>query len=128
MYYDSIEKYATKPMTIQKPSTFFMILSKCLVGLAVVVSFYTIAKRTDLVATIKNTANFVELNEYTITLSSSSPDYGTLTTLADLPWTMVVEPHRLQNVAVDSLLLGDKEMDVSLYTTTRDFAGQSYTG
>ena len=127
--YDSIEQPFSTPKSHHKyPSTFFTLFSKCIIGLAVLVSFYTIASRTDLANTVLHSANFAENDAFTITMSASSPDYGILTTLADLPWTMVVEPHRTQNVAVDSFLLGDKEMDVALYTVTWDFAGQAYSG
>uniref|UniRef100_A0A6C0KH90 Tyrosinase copper-binding domain-containing protein n=1 Tax=viral metagenome TaxID=1070528 RepID=A0A6C0KH90_9ZZZZ len=127
--YDSIEQpFSTSKSHHKYPSTFFKLLSKCIIGLAVLVSFYMIASRTDLTKTVLHSTNFAENDVFTITMSASSPDYGILTTLADLPWDMVLEPHRTQNVAIDSFLLGDKEMDVALYTVTWDFAGQAYSG
>jgi hypothetical protein len=127
--YDSIEQQIITTKSLHKyPVTFFTILSKCLIGISVLISFYMIVSRTDLANTVLHSANFAENDAFTITLSSSSPDYGTLTTLADLPWTMVVEPHRSQNVAIDAFVIGDKEMDVALYSATWNFAGQAYSG
>jgi len=99
-----------------------VLLSACMV----LTSFIFIVKRTD--STIYE-STMLDSTIYEIQVAANNPDYGVLNT-DNLPWTMVLEPYRSQNLYISSLTEDDRamEIDSSSYSATWTIAGQEYIG
>ena len=144
-YYDSFyentnKKNNDKDNTNVKISKicYMTIFFRCMVGIAVCMSFYTIINR-NANTSIKTNGyetifsdfaenNDVEMDSYSIAISVESPDYGVLSTIDDLPWDGVVEPHRQQILSISQFSLQNQFTDISDYIVSWDLAGSNYKG
>ena len=68
-------------------------------------------------------------SSYETQVAVESPDYGIFDT-TNLPWTLVVEPYRTQNIYISSLVEDDRTMELtaSSYSAIWVIAGENYAG
>jgi len=102
----------------------WLMLSSIIAAFFVLGSFTMIFIRTTLPVNI-----MLDSTTYEIQVGAEHPDYGQFDT-TNLPWNMVLEPYRSQNLYISSLIEDDRamEIDSSSYSATWVIAGQEYTG
>ena len=67
-------------------------------------------------------------NGYTIVVSVVDPDYGSYSNVEDLPWDMLVEPHRTQTLNLESVTTGGiNTLSYTDYTIVWTIDGTTYT-